>query len=114
VLDEFGNPMPGELLTIDQNGIGLAGGYLEDGRAIVVNVVSGAWFDIETRLSITPGTLSSVVGINSFDGRIAMAVSGSDLTGWDVTANIISVPGPGWMLAPSLLLVGALTHRSRG
>lgn len=107
-IEEGGQPLLGELLTIDHNGTGIAGGYLFDGRAIVVETRIDRWFDIEDQLPIPSGTLNAVVAVSSEGGQIAFAGTSSDFSGWDIAAVITpeAVPGPALWIAPALLLVG--------
>jgi hypothetical protein len=110
VEDGFGTPLQGELLAIDHSGVGIAGGYVEDGRPIVVDLNTHTWFDLESRLSVEPGTLSSVVGIDIYTTQIAFAVVAADGAGWDITA---AVPEPGelTLLAAGVGGLGILYRR---
>jgi len=64
--DEFGTPLEGELLAIDHVDGFIAGGYVGDSVPIVVvlHPDGNAWFDLESQLTVEPGTLSRVVGID--------------------------------------------------
>lgn len=114
--DLFGNPIPGGLLCIDSAGSGFAGGYLDDGRAIVVNLHTGEWFDVAMQMGMATGSLSAIVALEIENGLMAMAAEGADLSGWDLTALVVidqPVPGPGPLLIPALLAVGGLALRRR-
>ncbi len=109
ITDGFGIPLYGELLTLDHDGVGFAGGYLDDGRAIVVDLNTGSWFNVESELSIPSGTLRAIVGIDIDADVISFAAEGVDLSGWDILAFVVPgklVPGPGLLLVPALLIAG--------
>jgi hypothetical protein len=117
--DQFGTPLEGELLTIDHVDGFIAGGYVGDLVPIVVILDPNVsfWFDLESQLTVDPGTLSTVVGIDLEVGargtQIAFAAVAADGTGWDVTTRTSVVPGPGLLLALPLLMVGLRTLRKR-
>ena len=104
-----GVPADGELLTLDHRRLGLAGGYLVEGRPIVVDLRDNTWQEIEPELPVAPGTLYSVVGIDvhPITNRVALAVEATDFSGWDVTVDLpfTVLPGPGGWLAVAFLMI---------
>ncbi len=115
VRDGSGTPLPGGLLAIDHQGMAIAGGYLDDGRAIVVDLLDGSWFDVALQLSLPPGSLLEIVGIDISNDQLALAANSADLVGYDITATIESryLPGPGLLTAPALLIIGVVGARKR-
>jgi hypothetical protein len=119
-IEESGVPLQGELLAIDHDGSGIAGGYLNDGRAIVVDInagSAGSWFDIESQLAVPAGTLNAIVAVDTDEYEVAFAGIGAGFTGWDIVASYKALPprlpGPGLLVAPALLLAGLFAQRRR-
>jgi hypothetical protein len=113
-----GIPLEGSLLAIDHSSGLIAGGYLDDGRAIVVDLATSRWFDVASKVPGIPlGTLLEIVGVSVKGTQLSLAANSIDLVGYDITAVVIPdgpfVPGPGWMTAPLLLLAGLLAVRRR-
>lgn len=105
----YGAPLAGELLGVDRDGLGVAGGARagSSGGAIVAILRTEETFDLDAELGLPSGTLFAVnaVDVDPDTTAVAFAVEDEFLTGWDVTANFTTepepLPGPGaWILAP--------------
>lgn len=123
IRDNAGVRLAGSLVAIDHSGVLIAAGYLDDGRAIIVDLEKETWFDVEPLLAtVAPGTLLEIVGIAVSGTNLALAANSVDLVGYDITASVVpdggvlppTIPGPGLLTAPLLLIVGALAVRKRG
>jgi hypothetical protein len=111
-----GTPLAGALYAIDHGGHGIAGGVLEMGRPVLIDLHTREWLEIEPLLPVAPGTLWRVVGVDvdSNGWKLALAVEAADFTGWDVTASLAPrLPGPGLWLAPALLLTAIPAGKMR-
>jgi hypothetical protein len=102
--DTFGNPVQGELRTVDHGGSNIAGGTIVGDHAVVANLPIPGWFKLDGVLGLPAGTLAVVVGVDGSGDQLALAVEAVDFSGWDVT--VTKLPGPGILVILPLLLLG--------
>lgn len=119
IKDASAVPIEGRLNAVDSEGAGIAGGQLAEGGAIVVLLRSKQVILLDEALSLAPGTLWAVHGVDSHASshKVAFATESTFFEAWDVTASFTStselVPGPGPLVVLPLLIAGTNALRTR-